>query len=337
MEPKVSKLAKVNYEKISQDLDRQILALFPSINPYNLINERKKNAVLRHLATLYLIGKHDLKSTVKLSIMLNLPLSSVYRILRKLTSLSLLENSKSKNAKIYSLTSKGIIALTSFKEYQSFIKIKKLLAAPQKENDKLAYALLIIGYNLNNKDNTVFSTLRGYASHGHRIEQNNSEAIADSILDFFSLECKSKQTLPTNYIGVFKEFTTSGFQDILKILMSSMKPSLEDYNWLIEFFNATGEFYYNPERLAYINLLAIDSSLNSRLERYRKSQEKQVSKQGSQMEVTFNIPSSNIEKIEKYPNMPPYLKVIIMRLILEPTQFIRQELTNYFFRTKHDL
>ncbi len=327
MRRKTSKAPLIDYKTISEKVDPQILSLFPTLSA-QATNRRKKDALLKNIACIYAIGYNGSISILQLSKLLKVSLSGASRILKKLLTLSLIEAVKNKKIVNYNLTAKGIITLTSFKEYQTFDKIQKFLATPQKKGDKLAYALLVIGNSINNKNDTVFVTLTKYAMQGHNLEQISSDIAAISILEFYRTEFKSN-IYPSNYIGVFKEFTTTGFQEILKILLSAMKPTVEDYNWLIEFFNTTVEFHYNPERLAYVNLLSKEPNLKLSLEEYKKAQEKQVKKQGSQFEVTFNIPNSNLEK---FPTMPPYLKAIIMRLILEPTQFINKELNEYFFK-----
>jgi len=129
-------------------------------------------------------------------------------------------------------------------------------------------------------------------------------------------------------LSVFKEFTTAGFQEVFKMLILAIKPNAEDYNWLVEFFNEVSEFYFDPARVAFVNLLCDNPKIRQNLEEYKKNQDQQIKKQGGNLEVTFTIPSSGISKIDA---MPPHLRTIGMRLILEPAKFINKELVDYFW------
>ncbi|MCW3996228.1 MAG: winged helix-turn-helix domain-containing protein [Candidatus Bathyarchaeota archaeon] len=322
----------VNYKTLTNNVDPEVLALFPDLN-LNGTNERKKDAAQKRLTILYLIAQNH-STALQLSEKTGLTKNAILLILRKLSKLGLIEASKVGRYAHFSVSTMGAVALTSFHEYQSFAKMQTLLAVPAKKNDKLAYALLVIGNCANDKDDSVYTTLKTFANQGCCIERLDSEGTAMAIMRFFSQQAKTNRSYPANYLGVFKEFTTAGFQEILRLLLTALKPTVDDYNWLIEFFNATSEFYFSPERLAYVNLLAKDVNLKQRLEAYKKSQDSQVKKTGSQMEVTFNVPNSGLEK---YPTMPPYLKAIVMRLILEPNQFVNLELNRYFFDSKQPL
>jgi hypothetical protein len=131
-----------------------------------------------------------------------------------------------------------------------------------------------------------------------------------------------------NYLNVFKEFTTSGFQDVFRMLLLAIKPTAEDYNGLIEFFNEVTEFYFDPARIAFINLLSENQNMRQRLAEFKKAQDLQIKKEGPTFEVTFTIPKSGVSKID---TMPPHLRAMGMRLILEPVKFINKELCNYFW------
>jgi hypothetical protein len=130
------------------------------------------------------------------------------------------------------------------------------------------------------------------------------------------------------YLGVFKEFTTAGFQEVFKMLLLAIKPTAEDYNWLVEFFNEVSEFYFDPARIAFVNLLPGNPKLQRNLDGFKKAQDQQIKKQDGNLEVTFTIPGSGLSKIDA---MPPHLRAIGMRLILEPIKFINKELVDYFW------
>lgn len=319
----------IDYKTIENDVDTQILTLFFELN-YVGASERKKDSALKRLALIHALAQKS-QTAQQLSEQLEFSKAVTQRTLRRLSKSMLVEASKQGRSTVFGLSSKGVIVLVAFREWQSFVKLQGLLAVPSRSGDKLAYALLVVGNCSGGRDDGLFLTLSRFVQQGGSFERLSQEEAAVALLRFCSLQAKDQRSYPTNYLGVFKEFTTSGFQEILRLLLTAMKPTINDYNWLIEFFNATGEFYFNPERLAYINLLAKDEGLKQRLEQYRKSQETQVKKQGAEMEVTFNVPSN----LERYPTMPPYLKAIVMRLILEPTQFLNQELNNYFFNPQN--
>jgi hypothetical protein len=112
------------------------------------------------------------------------------------------------------------------------------------------------------------------------------------------------------------------------MLLMALKPTAEDYNWLVEFFSEVGEFYFDPARIAYINLLSNNPAMRARLEEFKKTQDQQIKKTGPTLEVTFTIPGSGTSKIDA---MPPHLKAVGMRLILEPVKFINTELLRHFW------
>jgi hypothetical protein len=206
--------------------------------------------------------------------------------------------------------------------------MKLNLCVENRKNDLLSYILLMIGNCEKDKTDTVYRILLRYAEKGANMESASSDALAEAIASFYSTEQKSNATSLPNYLGVFKEFTTAGFHEVLRLLLSAVKPTAEDYNWLVAFFDEVVEFYYNPARLAYVNLLLENPELKLRLEQYKKSQEQQVKKEGAQLEVTFNIPTANLQK---YTSMPPHLQAVMTKLILEPLKFINEELHRFFW------
>ncbi len=140
-----------------------------------------------------------------------------------------------------------------------------------------------------------------------------------------------KSPTPPAYLSVFKEFTTAGFQEVFRMLLMAIKPTAEDYNWLVEFLNEASEFYFDPARVAYINLLPQNESLRRRLDEFKKAQDQQIKRQDGSLEVTFSVPGSGMSKVDA---MPPHLRAIGMRLILEPIKFINNELVDFFWNTK---
>jgi hypothetical protein len=100
----------------------------------------------------------------------------------------------------------------------------------------LAFALLVIGYSVAKKDDVTFNAVLRYAEKGCSLESFTVDTASEALLTFYAADCKARAVSLPNYLGVFKEFTTAGFQQVLQILLASMKPTAEDYNWLVEFF-----------------------------------------------------------------------------------------------------
>jgi predicted transcriptional regulator len=320
-----------DYRAIGEKADRKVLSLFSSLGYWvKGVSVKEHDAILRCLAVVYTLGVGGQMSIADLSKSLVLSRSLTVQSLDKLSKLSLVAVLKCGKKASYILTPKGAVVLVAFKEFQSLQAIKPVVSNPVNKNDRLAFALLVIGYSVAKKENSIFGILVRYAEIGSTVESVGSDIVAESLLRFYSSECKVNAAVLPNYLGVFKEFTTAGFQQVLQILLSSMKPSVEDYNWLVEFFGEVIEFYYNPARLAYVNLLSENPGLRLRLEGFKKSQEQQIRKEGSMMEVTFNVPSSNVQK---FMSMPAHLRAVATRLVLEPLQFVNQELAVFFWST----
>ncbi len=198
---------------------------------------------------------------------------------------------------------------------------------PQKKNDPLAYALLVVGFCANKPDG-VYQALCRYGAQGNTFENIPADVSAEALLKFYRQELRAQSPVPPIYLSVFKEFTTAGFQEVFKMLLLAIKPTAEDYNWLVEFFNEVSEFYFDPARIAFVNLLPQSEKLRKDLDDFKKAQDQQIKKQNGNLEVTFTIPGSGFSKIDA---MPPHLRAIGMRLILEPVKFINKELVDYFW------
>lgn len=306
--------------------DAKVLQLFPKLNSANTSNTAEKNRILQRVICLKTIGDKGPISGTELATKLKVPRSEANKITKELLALSLIKADKAKTV-MFSATTLGLVALTAFNEYQDWAKIRTALASPSKKNDPLAYALLVVGFCANKPD-CVYTALCRYASHGNIMENITAEVSAESLLRYYRQELRSQSPNPPAYLSVFKEFTTTGFQEVFKMLLLAIKPTAEDYNWLVEFFNEVAEFYFDPARVAFVNLLSENQKMRQNLEDYKKNQDQQIKKQGGNLEVTFTIPSSGISKIDA---MPAHLRTIGMRLILEPAKFINKELVEYFW------
>ncbi|MCW4005681.1 MAG: hypothetical protein NWF04_03665 [Candidatus Bathyarchaeota archaeon] len=322
-------LGSGGYWSIGEAADCGVLALFPAFRHWEGCSQTRRSAVFKQLACIYEIGCKGSVSSLELSQALGMSRYSSARSLKTLVSLSLVDINKTRRPHKYYLTTKGVIALMVFPDFQALPKITRILTAHRRKNDCLAFALLLIG-NCEDKNKVIPRTLVDYAKKGGTIESVDAKAVSEVLLAFYSLEAKTRGEALPNYLGVFQEFTTAGFQQVLQLLLSAMKPTANDYNWLVEFFGEVVEFYYNPARLAYLNLLPQSPRLKRGLERFKKKQEQQITQAGSKLEVTFNVPSANVSK---FMTMPSHLRAMATRLLLEPLQFINQELSEFFWDT----
>jgi len=321
------------YRSVDRLCNRQVLVLFPDLCYWNIGVDQDKEKVLGELACVYQLGLEGVGGKLSVADLvkrLSLPPALLVKGFKHLVKLGLVVSCRVGRLTYYGLSSKGLIILMAFKKFEKFEDVKPFLCDVSFKDDRLCFALLVIGYSRPKESNVVFDTLVKYNQKGFVIGDLVPDCVAESLLGFYSLESKVLATCLPNYLGVFKEFTTGGFQQVLSILLTSMKPTVEDYNWLVEFFGEVIEFYYNPSRLAYVNILAANENVRLSLENYKKSQEQQIRKEGSTMEVTFNVPSTNVAK---FMNMPAHLRAMATRLIVEPLQFINQELSTFFWPT----
>lgn len=331
------------------DIDTQFLSLlFPSLAV-------KKPSDLKRLACLRAFGDAgrplSAAEVSKISKVAT-PAATAKKMLGSLATLSLLSEEKTaakeggKEAAIYRLTSKGVVALMmSMAPFREFSRVRPLLASLK--NDELAFALLVVGHspspfaasqaggsNNNNNDGQLHAILAAYAKYGHSLEAVDGATAADSLLRYFSSQFRAgpARSAPPSYLGMFRDFTPAGFQDILKMLVVAVRPTPEDYNWLVQFFYELVEFYYNPVRMAYASMLVSNPVLKSRLEGFKKGQEIVMKKDGDaapSVELTFRIAGGL--QLDKFLNMPPHLKAMAFKLVLEPLRFMNEELRFAFW------
>jgi hypothetical protein len=315
----------INLNIIGKKADPKILQLFPSINfSQGCVQKR---AIALQLAFLKLVGNQsDFKSS-DFSSVLQVSRSERMNATKTLLSLGLIKAEKNQSKIVYNVTTAGFVVLLAFEEFREWTKIQSILAVPTKKGDPLAYALLIVGFCANKPD-SVYQALCKYASQGYTLENIASDVAAESLLSFYRQELRNSSSIPPAYLSVFKEFTTAGFQEVFRMLLVAIKPTAEDYNWLVEFFNEVSEFYFDPARIAFINLLPQNERLRQNLEEFKKAQDQQIKKEGKNLEVTFTIPGSGTSKID---SMPPHIRAIGLRLILEPVKFINNQLVAFFW------
>ncbi len=216
------------FRSIEKNADRKILALFPSLNFCNFTaNPEEKRKVLVNLACLQAVGGKGAVSVSELAQTLKISRADTNKSLKTLVSGALIREEKNGKTTFYLPTTLGAVALMAFQEFQDWQKTKTSLCAPQKKNDPLAYALLVVGYCANKPDG-LYQALCKYASQGHVMEQAEAGAAADSLLGFYRQELRLASAVPPNYLSVFKEFTTAGFQDVFRMLLVAIKPTAED-------------------------------------------------------------------------------------------------------------
>lgn len=310
-----------------QKTDPEILQLYPSLNINNASSNMEKNKKNQRLNCLREIGNNNALSLTEIASKLMLTRIQIIKIATDLSRLQLITVEKVGRKTTYSITTAGLVALTAFKENREWVKIKSSLATPQKKNDPLSYVLLLIGF-CSKRPSGLYENLCRYGAEGNILENIPTDVSAESLLRFYRKELRAKTPMPPAYLSVFKEFTTSGFQEVFRMLLVAVKPTSEDYNWLIEFFNEVEEFYFDPARIAYVNLLPENQKLREHLEYFKKSLDQQIRKHDGNLEVTFTIPGSGLSKVD---SMPPHLRSIGMRLILEPARFINKELIELFW------
>jgi len=310
-----------------ENSDSTILQLYPTLLTQKNGGTRQKNRTHRRLLCLRTLGTNKAFTMADSAEKTALSRFQITKTLQELAAIGLVKAQKNGRKTTYALTTKGTIALTALEDFRDWQKIKSALAVPEKKNDSLAYALLVVGFS-STKPDTIYQTLRSYAAQGATIENTSPEAAAESLLYFYRQQLRIQSPVPPAYLSVFKEFTTTGFQDFFKMLLVAVKPTPEDYNWLVEFFNEISEFHFDPARVAFVNLLPQTPMLQQKLDEFKKNQDQQIKKQDGNLEVTFTIPGSGLSKVDA---MPPHLRAVGMRLILEPAKFINNALVDYFW------
>ena len=310
----------------THNYNSKLLKLYPSLLIPQNCNKQQKNRIHRRLICLKTVSAKAL-TAADLALKNGLSHFQVTKTLQDLAALDLVNAQKIGRTKTYTATTKGTVALIAFDDFGDWQTLKSILSAPHKKNDPLAYALLVVGYS-SNKPDTIHQTLSSYAAQGATIENVSSETVAESLLGFYRQQLRAQSPLPPAYLSVFKEFTTTGFQDFFKMLLVAVKPTAEDYNWLVEFFNEISEFHFNPARVAFVKILPQTTMLQQKLEKFKKNQDQQIKKQDGTLEVTFTIPGSGLSKVDA---MPPHLRAIGMRLIMEPAKFVNETLVEYFW------
>jgi DNA-binding transcriptional ArsR family regulator len=184
-----------SFRHIEKAVDRNILSMFPSLRWDATCSAAEKRAVLQRLACLQAIGVKGAASASELAKSLGLSRPEVNRELKHLASISLVKLEKSGKTPAYAPTALGYVALTAFPEFQDWEKTKTALCSPQKKNDPLAYALIVIGY-CNSQPKCLCEALTKYAAEGHTLELAAPDTVAGSLLAFYRQELRRTSPVP---------------------------------------------------------------------------------------------------------------------------------------------
>jgi len=311
------------------EVDSNILSLFPSLNFANpTVTSRMRDGMKRILSALLAIaeGKNSKQQIVESC---QVPSSTATRSIKLLEVKGLVCRKQGQTRREYYPTAKGLMALMAFPKFRKFDLLRTILTGKEYMGDVLAFALLTAGLSLKQRNGALYETLLEYAKDGRNLEDLDNKTAADSILRFLSNKWRyEKQTVP-EYLNVLREFTTQGFEVIIRTILAGMKPKPEDYNSFIQFLCEVADFYYNPIRRAYANLLGESPDAKQRLEQFKREREGLVRQEGSSSEVTFRIRDSS--EFYRFSNMPAHLQAIGLRLIVEPLDFMIRELKNLYW------
>ncbi|MEM3737226.1 MAG: hypothetical protein QXJ75_03960, partial [Candidatus Bathyarchaeia archaeon] len=302
-----------------EDADQSILTLFPSLNFRNG-SATSKRAFERNLLVLLAVGEGKVtrRQIVKSYQFSNLAVAKSVGVLeaKGLLCKKAMQTSKSG----YYLTAKGVVALMAFPEFRNFEQTRSILTKVEYRDDSLAFALLTIGSSLGQRSEAVYELLLEYAKAGHNIEDIDSQTAALSLLEFLSNKWRhERQTVP-EYLSVFREFTTQGFELLMRTILASIRPRPDDLNCFVQFLCEVADFYHNPIRRSYLSILKDNPHLRKRLEEFKDEQESLVKREGASAEVTLRV--RNMAEFYRFSHMPAHLQAIGVRLIVEPLDFM---------------
>lgn len=223
-----------------------------------------------------------------------------------------------------------ILTIPSFRDNRIIMNI---LADGAYKGNRLALALILIGL-VDAKDESIYNTLVDYAST-HTIDDIDDCSVADSLMEFLSNRVERDARGIQGYINVLKDFTSSTLDNVLRVIIASIKPRVEDYNGFIHLMHEVVRFYYDPVRIAYMRIVEEREDLTSRLEEFRKERDISMiagSKSynnlsgNDRVEVSFRFDPSLHSRLA---SLPYYLQIIAFKLIVEPREFMLKELESY--------
>ena len=141
----------------TEDFDSAVLQLYPSLlTPKNAGSQQKKRAHRRLLCLKTTSAKASTRE--ELAQKTGLSRFQVTKTMQAVITLGLVNTQKTGRKTAYTLTTKGTVAVMLFREFPDWQNVKSTLTVPQKKNDPLSYALLVIGFS-SNKPDTIYTKL----------------------------------------------------------------------------------------------------------------------------------------------------------------------------------
>ena len=327
---KVSKSAlRISKAKVEK-ADSDILLLFPSLNFRSyMLTSKLKESYLRNLLVLLAIAeskvtKHQIAKSCQIS---NSAVAKAVKVLE--TKGLLCKKMRSAKTGEFYPTAKGIIALMAFPKFRNLERIWSILTKKEHKDSNIAFALLIMGLSMKEKSEPLYGTLLEYARSGHNLEEIDDQTAADSIFGFLSNKWRLEMQAVPQYLNVFKEFTTQSFEGVIRTIMTYMKPRPEDYDCFVQFLCEVANFYHSPVRRAYASVLSENADARLRLNEFKKERESLVMQDRASAEVTFRLSSSS--EFSRFSFLPAHLRAVGLRLIVEPTDFMIDELKRLFW------
>jgi len=213
------------------------------------------------------------------------------------------------------------LALEPFKDNRV---IMNMISDDVYRGNRLALALAVIGL-VDGRDSSIHNTIREYAKN-HVIEHLDDTTIGDLLLEFLSKRLEQESTSIQGYINVLKDFTPNTLDSVLRVIITSVKPSVNDYNAFINLMYEVVRFYYDPIRVAYMHIIEDKDNFRERLEEYKRSNDLAKITDGK-VELSIKLDS----KHSRFLSMPYYMQIMLFKLMLEPKEFMLKELERYIW------
>ncbi|MFN4336034.1 MAG: hypothetical protein ACK4FV_00410 [Candidatus Nitrosocaldus sp.] len=229
-----------------------------------------------------------------------------------------------------------IMMILSIPSFQDNKTIMNTLASNAYKGNRLALALILVGL-IDSRDKSIYNTLVDYAKH-HTIDGVEDESVADSLLEFISNRLEKDAVGVQGYINVLKDFTSSTLDSVLRVLIASIKPRVEDYNGFIQLMHEVVRFYYDPVRIAYMRIVEEREEFKARLEGFRKEHDISIIASSNKgygsvdgkdkvVEVSFRLDLAH----RRLASIPYYLQIMAFKLIVEPREFMLKEFERYIW------
>jgi hypothetical protein len=225
----------------------------------------------------------------------------------------------------YKPTLKCIIIMTlALEQFKDNRVIMNMISDDVYRGNRLALALAVIGL-VDGRDSSIHNTIREYAKN-HVIEHLDDTTIGDLLLEFLSKRLEQESTSIQGYINVLKDFTPNTLDSVLRVIIASVKPSVNDYNAFINLMHEVVRFYYDPIRVAYMHIIEDKDNFRERLEEYKRSNDLAKITDGK-VELSIKLDS----KHSRFLSMPYYMQIMLFKLMLEPKEFMLKELERYIW------